>query len=114
MGIINYIEDPKNWKIDMCGDNKSLPNDIVYRMIIGYGDDEGCYEIYDYISKSNYESIMNKAYSIMTFPYSEVPIILFNEKGICIPMVKGTEIDYKNLNENQKQLVKKSIKKSGI
>ena len=59
MGRINFIWKPKDWKIDIEGINKNIPNDIVYRMIIGCGDDEGYYEIYEFISKANYENIIN-------------------------------------------------------
>ena len=58
MRRINFIWNSKDWKIDIEGINKNIPNDIVYRMIIGCGYDEEYYEIYEFISKDNYENII--------------------------------------------------------
>lgn len=107
MGRINYIFNPKNWKIDLEGINKNIPNDIVYRMIIGTGIDLEYYEIYEFISKNNYENIINNNYHIMTFPYSLVPILLFDEEGKLIPLVNGRNIEYDNLSSYQRKILKR-------
>lgn len=39
MGRINTIYDPINWKIDLEGKSKILEDDIIYKMIIGDGED---------------------------------------------------------------------------
>lgn len=107
MGRINFIWKPKDWKIDIEGINKNIPNDIVYRMIIGCGDDEGYYEIYEFISKANYENIINNNYKILTFPYSIIHILLFDEKGNCILLVKCRKIEYDSLSSYQKRILKR-------
>ena len=45
MGRINTIYDPINWKIDLEGKSKILEDDIIYKMIIGDGEDYYYYEI---------------------------------------------------------------------
>ena len=107
MGRINFIWNSKDWKIDIEGINKNIPNDIVYRMIIGCGYYEEYYEIYEFISKDNYENIVNNNYKILTFPYSVIPILLFDEKGNCIPLVKDRKIEYDSLSSYQKRILKR-------
>ena len=43
MGRINLIWEPLYWKIELEGINKNNPNDIIYKMIIGEGEDNGYY-----------------------------------------------------------------------
>ena len=107
MGRINFIWNPKDWKIDIEGINKNIPNDIVYRMIIGCGYDEEYYEIYEFISKDNYENIINNNYHIMKFPYSLVPILLFDKENKLIPLVNGINIEYDNFSSYQKRILKR-------
>lgn len=107
MGRINYIFNPNNWKIDLEGINKNIPDDIVYRMIIGIGNDEEDYEIYEFISKNNYENIINNNYHIMKFPYSLVPILLFDKENKLIPLVNGINIEYDNFSSYQKRILKR-------
>ena len=60
MGRINTIYDPINWKIDLEGKSKILEDDIIYKMIIGDGEDCYYYEISELISKYNYDNIICK------------------------------------------------------
>lgn len=60
MGRINTIYDPINWKIDLEGKSKILEDDIIYKMIIGDGEDYYYYEISELISKYNYDNIIGK------------------------------------------------------
>ena len=107
MGRINFIWNPKDWKIDIEGINKNIPNDIVYRMIIGCGYDEEYYEIYEFISKDNYENIVNNNYKILTFPYSIIHILLFDKENKLIPLVNGRNIEYDNFSSYQKRILKR-------
>lgn len=107
MGTINLIWPPLYWRVNLEGINKDDPTDIVYKMIIGVGEDESYYEIEEFISKSNYENILNNKYKLESFPYSEIKLILFDENGSIIPLVKGKEFDFSKLNDYQKEVIKK-------
>ena len=61
MGSINKILKPKDWRIIDSFENKNLSNDIVYKMLVGYGEDQEYYDIYDFISKdSNFSLALSK------------------------------------------------------
>lgn len=107
MGRINLIWEPLYWKIELEGINKNNPNDIIYKMIIGEGEDNGYYEITEYISKTNYEKVLNHVYNIEKFPYSEIPILLFDEERCLIPLVKNTDLDLEKLSFYQREIINK-------
>ena len=111
MGSINIIWDPLYWKVIEEGLNRDDLNDILYKVIIGEGEDESYYEIYEYMSKINYEKILNRTYKIEKFPYSRNKILLFDEEGCLIPLVKTKEKNKEELNSYQKEIVKKKIKR---
>lgn len=90
MGSIQYIYDPEKWRIFLEGKSKILDDDYVYQMIIGYCDDELSFgEICEFISKENYEKILNGVYSIKKFPYHSKKMILLDKENNIIPLVKG-------------------------
>lgn len=107
MGKINLIWPPLYWKTILEGINRDNPSDIVYEMIIGEGEDESYYEITEFISKENYENIINNKYKLEVFPYSEIKVILFDENGAVIPLVKEKYFDFSKLNEYQKGMLTK-------
>lgn len=111
MGSINIIWDPLYWKIIDEGLNRDDLNDIIYKVIIGEGEDESYYEIYEYISKINYDKILSKEYRIEKFPYSINKILLFDENGCLIPLVKTKVINKEELSVYQKDIIKKKNKK---
>ena len=111
MGSINKIWDPINWKVVLKGESKITKQDIIYKMIIGDGIDYQYYEIYKFISKENYENILNGKYQIKTFPYAEESVLLFDENRELIPLVKGTKHKYDELDEIQKEYVRLHSKK---
>lgn len=45
MWSINKIYKPEDWKVELEGNSKILENDIIYKMIIGIGEDYGFYVI---------------------------------------------------------------------
>lgn len=111
MGSINKIYNPIYWKITFEGRSKIIKDDIIYRMIIGYGEDYQPYDIIEFISKDNYENIINGNYLVKTFSYEELPILLFDEQYRLIPLIKGTEIPYDKLSRIQKEYIKSTIPK---
>lgn len=118
MGRINIIWNPIYWKVFFEGKNRMADDDIIYKMVIGFGEDYESYEIIEFISKENYENIINGKYSIKVFPYSEIPILLFNEYHELIPLIRGMNIDFQKLNQEQKEyavnLNKEKIKVKGV
>ena len=105
MGSINRIWNPIYWKICLEGKSKIIENDTIYKMIIGNGEDYQYYEIIEFISKDNYESVINGKYSIAVFPYSELSILLFNEQQELIPLLKGENIAFEKLSQIQKEYI---------
>ena len=111
MGSINIIWDPLYWRVIDEGLNKDNLEDILYKVVIGEGEDEGYYEIYEYISKDNYDKILSKEYNIEKFPYSFNKILLFDKNGFLIPLVRTKEINKEELSVYQKEIIKKKIKR---
>lgn len=105
MGSINKILKPKDWRIIDSFENKNLSNDVVYKMLVGYGEDQGYYDIYDFISKDNYDNLIDDKYHVVTFPYSEIPILLFDETGNHIPMVNNFEVSQELLTNYQMKAI---------
>lgn len=105
MGGINRIWPLISWKIIKEGQNKKLENDIVYQMIIGDGEDYNHFEITEFISKNNYENLLIGRYTIEKYPYSEVPVLLFNEEKQLIPLVNNMLIPLEKLTEFQKKKI---------
>ena len=105
MGSINTIWNPKDWKICFEGKSKITEGDIIYKMIIGEGEDYQYYQIIEFISKNNYDNLLKGNYSINCFPYSSLPVLLFNDKQELIPLVIGNKINYDKLSENQKESI---------
>lgn len=102
MGSINKIWNPIYWKKILEGKSNMVESDIIYKMIIGEGEDYQYYEITEFISKDNYENIIKGNYFINCFPYSELPILLFNEQQQLIPLVIGCQINFDKLSKEQK------------
>lgn len=108
MGRINYIWKPADWKKVLEGKSKVVEGDEIYKMMVGIGEDMEPYEIMELISKENYDNIIKGIYSIQVFPYAEVPILLFDENKEPIPLVRGLECPWKQLNRTQKLYIKDS------
>ena len=49
MGSINFIWEPNCWRIIDEGLNRDDLNEILYKVIIGEGEEESYYEIYEII-----------------------------------------------------------------
>lgn len=92
-------------KIDLEGKSKILEDDIIYKMIIGDGEDYYYYEISELILKYNYDNIINGNYFIKIFSYAKVPILLFDENKELIPLVKRTEALYDKLSQIQREYI---------
>lgn len=105
MGAINTIWNPEYWKISLQGKSKLIEGDIIYKMIIGSGEDFCYYEIVEFISKENYENVLNGKYFIKSFPYSELPILLFDEQYQLISLIKGSKIIYDKLSQIQTEYI---------
>ena len=105
MGRINTIWNPKYWKVCLEGKSKIIEGDIIYKMIIGEGEDYHYYEIIEFISKDNYDYIIKGNYFIKCFPYSELPILLFNEQQQLIPLVIGYQINFDKSSEEQNEYI---------
>lgn len=88
MGSINCVWDPKYWKLTLEGYSKLTNDDIIYQMIVGCGDDyPSYYDLYIYISKVNYENILNGKYKIKKRPYDYEPIEIYDENNCQIPLI---------------------------
>lgn len=111
MGSINFIWEPNCWRIIDEGLNRDDLNEILYKVIIGEGEEESYYEIYEIISKTNYEKIINGIYKVEKFPYSINKILLFDEDGYLIPLISTKEIKTEELSTYQREIVKKKIKR---
>lgn len=111
MGNINIIWDPLYWKVIDEGLNRDDLDDILYKVIIGEGEDQGYYEIYEFISKINYDKILSKEYNIEKFPYSSNKILLFDKEGYLIPLVKTKETKKEELSIYQNEIIRKKIKR---
>ena len=95
MGSISVIWDPKTWICFNQGMSSRVPEDLIYQMVIGEGEDEHHYhyQFVETISKDNYDNIVNGTYQAVTFPDSDVKVLLFDENNNLIPLVKGARID---------------------
>ena len=108
MGSIIHIYDPENWKVILSGKSRLLPNDYIYKMEMGYCDDEISEgEISEFISKENYEKTLEGVYTVKKFPYGEQKIMLFDKDNNIVPLIK--EIEYNNVGK-QKKLFRKGKK----
>jgi len=102
MGSINHIWTPEHWYLDFIGKSKLKENDIIYKMVIGECDDYPYnYDISIFISKNNYQNILNHKYKIKINPYSQEPIILFDESQNIIPLVNGYQEVLKTMTKEQ-------------
>ena len=45
------------------------------------------------------------------FPYAELPVLLFDENQMIIPLVRGTKISFDQFNTEQKEQVENFHKK---
>ena len=92
MGSINSISSIDRWKVLLKGESKILKDDIIYQVMIGFCDDgNDYYDLVEFISKENYDKLMNREYSFKAFPYSNQKIIIFDENNNIVPLVKGRE-----------------------
>ena len=96
--LMNEIYNVNLWQIVLEGQNKLLPEDTVYQMIIGHSIKEDICEITMFISKINYENILNGVYHIRVYPYATEKVLLFDEDNNLISLVNGFEINFDNLN----------------
>ncbi len=84
MGSINHIYSPNQWEV--VRENKDT-----YQMMIGSSDDELSFGyIYIFISKENYENILNGKYLYKALPYSEEKIVIYNKHMRRIPLLYKT------------------------
>ena len=95
---MNEIYNVNLWQTVLKGQNKLLPEDTVYQMIIGHSIKEDICEITMFISKINYENLLNGVYHIRVYPYAAEKVLLFDEKNNLISLVNGFEINFDNLN----------------
>ena len=102
---MNEIYNVNLWQTVLEGQNKLLPEDTVYQMIIGHSIKEDICEITMFISKINYQIykkysniILNGVYHIRVYPYAAEKVLLFDEKNNLISLVNGFEINFDNLN----------------
>ena len=95
---MNEIYNINLWQVVFEGQNKLLPEDSVYQMIIGHRDTKDISEITTFISKINYENLLNGVYHMRIYPYAIEKILLFDEENNLIPLVNGFEINLDNLN----------------
>ena len=110
MSAINIVYNVDRWKILLKLDNEFDEDDIIYEVIIGSCSDENeYYNLVEYISKENYDNIMNRTYTFKAFPHSNQKVIIFDQNNNIVPLVKGKKDDeYSNTQmEYIKQLVKK-------
>ena len=92
MGSIQYIYKPDKWTITMGGESNISDGDYIYKLLIGYCDDELSSDyIYEFISKENYEKILSGEYFVKTFPYSEQKIIIIDKNKNIISLIKGKD-----------------------
>lgn len=108
METVNIIWEPSSWQVIEEELNKDDLNDILYKVMIGIGEEDSLYEIYELISKTNYDKILNKTYKIEKFPYSKNKILLFDEDNCLIPLVKTNNIIKEELSTYQKEIVNKN------
>jgi hypothetical protein len=111
MGSIQHIYSPDKWKIIFEGKSRIIQDDLIYKMEIGYCDDELSQgEIYIFISKENYEKILNGIYTINTFPYSNQKIIITDENNNVITLIKGKEDnEYSSIQKSYIKKIKKQV-----
>ena len=109
MGSISVIWNPKSWMVFNQGESSRIQGDLVYQMIIGEGEDANHkhYTFVEWISKTNYEKIIDGTYTLLRFPNSEIKVLLFNECGKLISLVNGTVIDDTLLDESQLEAINK-------
>ena len=107
MGSISVIWNPKSWMIFNQGESSTIKNDIVYQMIIGEGEDENRlhYTVVEFISKDNYDKIIDGTYTLKKFPYSSIKVLLFDEDNKLISLVRKTVINEALLDEEQLKVV---------
>lgn len=105
IGRINTIWNPEYWKICFEGKSKIIENDIIYKLIIGDGEDYQYYEITEFISKDNYDNIIKGNYFIKCFPYAKMPILLFDERQELTPLVIGCQINFDELSKEQNEYI---------
>jgi len=112
MGSIYSVSSSDRWKVSLKGKSKILENDIIYQVIIGFCDDgNDYYDLVEFISKENYDNLMNGKYTFKAFPYSNQKIIIFDENNNIVPLVKGR--DDEEYTPSQIEYVKK-LRKSII
>ena len=106
MGSIQHIYSPEKWKIILEGKSRIIADDYIYKMVIGWCDDElSSGEITEFISKENYDNILNGKFFVKAFPYSLQKIIVFDKDNNIIPLVKGKQDE--EYTSTQKEYVKK-------
>jgi len=112
MSTFNRVWNPKYWRVESEEKNKLIENDIVYKMKVGeHIEFPGFCDLIEYISKNNYENIINEKYRIEVNIYQEHSIKLFNEANVEIPLVNNHELkNSKTINQN-KILIKKIDRK---
>lgn len=107
MENINIVFDPIYWKIVDEKLNIDDFSDVLYKVMIGLGEEDSVYEIYELISKDNYDKLLNNIYEIEKFPYSINKILLFDNEGSLIPLIKTQELKKEKLSSYQKEIVNK-------
>lgn len=88
-GVIKDIKiyDPKDWKIIFSGKSRICENDIIYYLIIGENKNSGPYKIKIFMSKINYEKILNEEYKVVRNSDKEL-ITLLDENSLEVDLVR--------------------------
>ena len=90
MGSIQTIWKPQRWYKTLEGKSKITKDDIIYEMIIGEIDDYPTIsDMTIFISKINYEKVLDGTYTVKTHPYSENPVTLYNKDKEEIELIIG-------------------------
>ena len=92
MGSIASVFKPDEWVLLEEGTSKINSEDTIYKMKIGYYQDpltKG--DLWEYISKDNYEKIITGEYSCKIFRHSVQKIIIFDKDGNVVTLVKGKQ-----------------------
>ncbi len=102
MGSIQTIYKLDKWVKELEAKSKLNNEDTIYKMIIGYYDDEYVSgNICEFISKDNYEKLVKGEYTYKVFPYSVQKIIIFDKNGNVVTLVKGKQDEEYSLRQEE-------------
>ena len=109
MGSMQTIYKLEKWVIEEERESKINSEDTVCKVIIGYYQDEFTSgNIWEFISKDNYENLISGNFTHKVFPYSVQKILIFDKEGNVVTLVKDKPDDEYSF--SQKEFIK-SLKK---